>query len=747
MGQNRLDRIGRDLQELLGGSFSPLELLSRRRLVEKLIELSLQGVPNGPSTLTAGLKKLADSLDGLDTSDIRVVVFGGGTGLSTIIGGDSRSPSWCDDPFQGLKMAFPQTKAIVCTTDDGGSTGEMLKDFPLIGLGDIRHVMLSSIRPDLLLQRFGLDRKAAHIVAGQLYSIFNFRFHSSTITLDSLLAENELSFDLLPPAIFQRLLGLLTIVFEDPAFAHALKRPHCLGNLIISSAIYSFHDIADEVVGPQAICEGLRLVEEMIGAGPDAVLPCSTTPSLLKVRYSNGVVVTGEDKLGSARRGFPVDQVYVDFATSDPVLLPEVANSIALADIIIFAPGSLYTSIVPVMQVPGICDAIRENRTAIKVLVANLWVQAGETDLAIEDPGRRFYVSDLIKAYHRNIAGGIVELFKQVVLLSLDDIPGAILQNYAVEGKTPIYLDRGRVWGMGLSPIEANIYSREELLRRKVKHDPASVTKAVQVLVAARDFLDEDLTDTPALPDSFDIKRSARIDLPCDRYRKIVAALAERGITESDPIVSIIWRHWDIPLEHLGFMRGVIYIDSHLWRRCQIWDNLYSFYDPDDGFIKIRADLPGSQRFELAFLVALGQSVLGDYVLKKSILPLVDNGEDLGKVYHLYLRPQSQRRCWFNDCELQQYMTLARMRQAKGNPSYYTRVLNADEGFTPPGLLFGLSYAWYLDNRLAAHIEYKMAIARAEVSDLVPEQVRTRARRNEMTRFFRKVVFRQNGLS
>ena len=68
-------------------------------------------------------------------------------------------------------------------------------------------------------------------------------------------------------------------------------------------------------------------------------------------------------------------------------------------------------------------------------------------------------------------------------------------------------------------------------------------------------------------------------------------------------------------------------------------------------------------------------------------------------------------------------------------------MVNGREGFTPPGLLMGLIYAWYLDNRFASHIEYKMAVMRIDHSDLIPEQVRMKSRREKLTIFFREVVF------
>jgi hypothetical protein len=61
-------------------------------------------------------------------------------------------------------------------------------------------------------------------------------------------------------------------------------------------------------------------------------------------------------------------------------------------------------------------------------------------------------------------------------------------------------------------------------------------------------------------------------------------------------------------------------------------------------------------------------------------------------------------------------------------------------------MLFGLIYAWYLDNRFAAHVEYKMAVMRTDISDLIPEQVRIHAMRKALVEFFRHSVFCHSSL-
>ncbi len=241
--------------------------------------------------------------------------------------------------------------------------------------------------------------------------------------------------------------------------------------------------------------------------------------------------------------------------------------------------------------------------------------------------------------------------------------------------------------------------------------------------------------------------------IPCLRYREIGEYLAGISIQLENKDVSfpqkvreilhrILWDHKDIPLEHLRLVKGVQCISTEKWKRNQNWDRVYSFYDPFDGFVKVRQDQFDSElNFEIAFLVALGQSLLGNYAKSKEIREIHKDQLLLGKAYHLQLKKAEDRNCYFNEESLASFLELSRMMQDPDDPEHFTRIINGNEGFTPPGLLFGLTYAWYLDNRFASHIEYKMAVIRIDHSDLIPEQVRMRSRREKLTEFFRDVVF------
>lgn len=765
---NSLRSIEESLANLDNLIQSPLDLLPYRESAEKFIYLELKGPPEGlPNKISTALGNLASTLSQFDVQNTRVIVLGGGTGLSNIIGGDSRKETWPEEPFNGLKEIFPHTKAIVCVTDDGGSTGELLKDLPFIALGDLRHVLLSSIRKKSLHDKYGLDETGCLQVAEVLHRLFNYRFDRQPGSIEELSAAAGFEPENLPAPMRAYLAGLLKVLFTEPGLIKLLTRPHCLGNLLLAAAIWQASDKLLPKFDLTELCraapsndyQGLRNLCRILALEENAVMPCTLSPAKLQVLYSDGTLVTGEYKSSFARRGYPVDRLLVSFV-EEPRVPEELIKTIQSADIIILAPGSLYTSTIPVFQVPGLANAVRRNEKALKILTANLWVQKGETDVVREDPKRRFYVSDLIKAYNRNIPGGAKGLFSHVLSLGLQDIPSSILQSYAMEDKMPIYLDKDNVEAMGFKTIEAGLFSRPALLELNViQHDPAMFARSVRTLFAV--ILLQQKNQTPeAIPEvSVNLSKSLNLEhamvqkdelYACERYTALEKWLTGISIKQDNGdrelysrILEILWYHQDILLSHLSNIRAIEIMDRETWSRSQEWDNIYSFYDPDDCKIKICQDVTTEKReyFELAFLVALGQALLGNYAAAKKMEPVEKYQDMLGKLYRLTVRPLKERNTFLSDQELADFLKLARMVRSETNPLQYTRLVNGNEGFTPPGLLFGLIYAWYLDNRLAAHVEYKMSIMRTDISDLIPEQVKVHSRRRALVKFFRNSVF------
>ncbi len=763
------------LQLLTSKELNLLDFLPDGSLAEKIIDLTLNGPPSSPSAkINLKFKDLHEKITRFDTSSEKVVVFGGGSGLSNILGGDSRREEWKKRPFTGLKEVFSHVNSIVCVTDDGGSTGELLKDLPLVALGDLRHVLLSSIRKKNLLIKYALNEEEAKDVAGQLHRLFNYRFTIRPVNLEQLIVDTGADFSSLPEMLQKKLRQLIEKLFTDVRLVKTLERPQCLGNLLLASSIYmelesSLNEselVAQYPVVRTATIRGLATVADILGGNAHGVLPCTTSIAQLQILYENGVLVTSEFKSAYASRAYPVDRVFVEFF-QDPFLPPEIIEKVEEADILVFAPGSLYSSIIPILQVPALADAIKKNEKALKLLIANIWAQKGETDVSRDAPGRRFHVSDLIRAYNRNIPGGVQDLFSTVIALKLGEIPGSVLQSYAVEDKEPIYLDSDCVRKMGFELIEASIFSREMLEQLGViQHDPQSLAMTIKTLACLKKYKvlhnsDSNMVDLPRVKNMIAPVRKDFL-IPCKRYEAIATFLkyvstdiccdhAGRSKSMStserkkiiETVLDIIWGHPDILIEHLRYIDGITLVDKTAWSRCQEWDNVFSFYDPKDKHIKIRRDqLDDSLRFEVAFLVALGQSILGNYAVNKRMENIVEHGEVVGRLYQVVLRDIQQYECFFSHEELDMYLRLVRMSQSGENSLLYLRLVNGSDGFTPPGLFFGLFYAWYLDNRFAENIEYKMAIMKHKLSNLIPEQIRIIDRREGMIHFFREKVFR-----
>lgn len=103
------------------------------------------------------------------------------------------------------------------------------------------------------------------------------------------------------------------------------------------------------------------------------VLPVTTEPVTLVAETDAGTV-EGQVAVASTRR---IRRVRLDPAA--PTLTPGVAEAIGRADAVLVGPGSLYTSILPVLLVPGMEEALRSTSAPV-VLVGNMREQPGETE-------------------------------------------------------------------------------------------------------------------------------------------------------------------------------------------------------------------------------------------------------------------------------------------------------------------------------------------------------------------------------
>jgi uncharacterized cofD-like protein len=150
-------------------------------------------------------------------------------------------------------------------------------------------------------------------------------------------------------------------VFEHRFEAGELEG-HAVGNLVIAglaSALGDFNAALDEA-------------GRLLGA-VGRVLPATSTPVVLKAEAADGPV-EGQVRVSATPRISGVGLVPPD---AQPP--PEVLAAIADADQVVVGPGSLFTSVLAVVAVPAIRQALQAAR-ARTVYVANLRQQVPETE-------------------------------------------------------------------------------------------------------------------------------------------------------------------------------------------------------------------------------------------------------------------------------------------------------------------------------------------------------------------------------
>ncbi|MFI3313431.1 MAG: gluconeogenesis factor YvcK family protein, partial [Eubacteriales bacterium] len=159
------------------------------------------------------------------------------------------------------------------------------------------------------------------------------------------------------------------------------------------------------------------------------VLPVTNQDVHLKAIFENGETVLGESKIAQRKKENNSRIQDVQLIPAHPRALEESLVAIAQADMIIMAPGSLYTSIIPNFLVDGVTEAVAKSR-ALKMMVLNIMTQDGETE--------GYTGVDHLEALWRHSGKNIVD----VCIANNSPIPEEMQVQYAQEGAGPIWLSK-----------------------------------------------------------------------------------------------------------------------------------------------------------------------------------------------------------------------------------------------------------------------------------------------------------------
>ncbi len=156
---------------------------------------------------------------------------------------------------------------------------------------------------------------------------------------------------------------------------------HSLGNLITARLEHIFK-------GQDRATDAARALFKIRAK----ILPVSLTDLQLIAETKKGVIIEGETNIDnrSVRKDFdPKDKISRIFFNTRADPNPAVLKAIYKAEKIVFAPGDLYTSILPHLLVEGIQEAILVSKAKL-FFVLNLTTKKGETDF--------YKASDYLKA-------------------------------------------------------------------------------------------------------------------------------------------------------------------------------------------------------------------------------------------------------------------------------------------------------------------------------------------------------------
>jgi uncharacterized cofD-like protein len=220
--------------------------------------------------------------------------------------------------LRGLKEHTSNLTAIVTVADDGGSSGALRESLGIPPVGDIRNCIAALADAEPLMSE-----------------LLGYRFPGFTRG-ESGLVETE------PGAL----------------------GGHAVGNLLIA---------AMTALEGGDFEEGVRRMNRVL-AVRGKVVPASAAPVNLVARTRDGVTVSGQSTI---MRTKGIERVWIE--PGDVRAAEDAIAAIAEAEIVVLGPGSLYTSVLPVLLIPEIRRAVAD-APGVRVYACNVATQPGETE-------------------------------------------------------------------------------------------------------------------------------------------------------------------------------------------------------------------------------------------------------------------------------------------------------------------------------------------------------------------------------
>ncbi len=233
--------------------------------------------------------------------------------------------------LKGLRKYTSDISVIVSMADEGGSAGRLRRLYDVSPAGDIVSCLSAFVEQN----------------NKQLAKFLTYRFPGDRYSQDS-----ELS-------------------------------GHKMGNLMMVAA--------QEITGS---FEGAIELMKKLFQVSNNIFPATVEPVFIKATTIDGVEVIGEENidLGKYEGVRVLDHVYI--VSQNPKASPIALKALQEADVIIAGPGDLYTTILPVLIIPDIAEALKKIKKT-KIFIVNVANKPFET--------KGYNVPDFLSAIQKHL--------------------------------------------------------------------------------------------------------------------------------------------------------------------------------------------------------------------------------------------------------------------------------------------------------------------------------------------------------
>ncbi|MCU0315194.1 MAG: YvcK family protein [Fimbriimonadaceae bacterium] len=245
----------------------------------------------------------------------------------------------------------------------------------------------------------------------------------------------------------------MTDLFQHRFTASGSLGGHSIGNLLLAAFIEQTGGDVDRA---------LELASEVL-AIRGRVIPSTKQHVRLRALMEDGSEICGETSIVSSHH--KIRRIFLDHEGAEAH--PEAISSILNADLICIGPGSVYTSIIPNLLVPGIPEALQKSQ-ARKAYVCNVMTQRGESDA--------FTAAEHVVAIQANVSGRVFDY----VLVNIGTPSATSLTRYREMKQDLVEPDIIRIKQMGYRPVVGNFMSETDFVR----HDPARVAERLMELIS-----------------------------------------------------------------------------------------------------------------------------------------------------------------------------------------------------------------------------------------------------------------------